>query len=79
MCRLVICCLGCVLGLPFVTQGGEYILGLVDSTLIQLPTLVVCLSELVAIVYIYGLSHQSRRVFPFVVCISVYGILSGCL
>ena len=44
--------MGCMLGLPFVTQGGQRILDLVHTAIIQLPTLTVCLCELVAIVYI---------------------------
>ena len=68
-CRLVICCLGCVLGLPFVTQGGEHILDLVDTAIIQLPTLTVCVCELVAIVYVYGLCLRLCTV-----CVSDYGL-----
>ena len=77
-CRLVICFLGCVLGLPFVTQGGEHILDLVDTAIIRLPTLTVCLCELVAIyVCVCVCLWSVLRLWtapPTMVCVSDYGL-----
>ena len=73
--------MGCVLGLPLVTQGGDQILDLVHTAIIQLPTLTVCVCELVAIVYIYDLCDSLRvwsvslwSVYPTMVYVDIYGL-----
>ncbi|XP_055959211.1 sodium- and chloride-dependent glycine transporter 1-like [Patella vulgata] len=52
--RVGVCISGCLLGLPMLTQGGSYLLDLIDSYILGFPTLFMGLIETVAIIWVYG-------------------------
>ncbi|XP_067683688.1 sodium-dependent proline transporter-like [Haliotis asinina] len=54
---LIICSAMFLLGLPLVTPGGMYWLQLMDHYAASWSLLVICLTENVAIVYIYGINR----------------------
>ncbi|XP_077560477.1 sodium- and chloride-dependent glycine transporter 2-like [Haemaphysalis longicornis] len=54
---MLYCVLGFLLGLPFVTGGGLYLVQLVDSQVVGFLLTYVALFELLAIMWIYGLEH----------------------
>ncbi|XP_067687763.1 sodium- and chloride-dependent glycine transporter 1-like isoform X2 [Haliotis asinina] len=49
------CLLGFLLGLPQVTQGGSYILNLMDTFVGGFPLLIIGLTEIVAVIFVYGI------------------------
>ncbi|XP_046351914.1 sodium- and chloride-dependent glycine transporter 1-like [Haliotis rufescens] len=53
--RIGVCLLGFLLGLPQVTQGGSYILNLMDTFVGGFPLLIIGLVELVAVIFVYGI------------------------
>lgn len=63
--RVATCAMGFLLGLPQTTQGGTYLLNLMD-TFIGLPLLLVGLFEFVAIVWIYGFRRITEDVMMMV-------------
>ncbi|ESO99865.1 hypothetical protein LOTGIDRAFT_141413, partial [Lottia gigantea] len=52
--RACVCGAGFLLGLPMLTQGGSYLLDLVDAYILGFPTLFVGLLETVVICWVYG-------------------------
>ncbi|XP_064487553.1 sodium- and chloride-dependent glycine transporter 2-like [Ornithodoros turicata] len=54
---LLYCIAGCLLGVPFVTQGGLYLLHMIDSQVVGFLLPFVALFETVSIIWIYGLEH----------------------
>lgn len=54
----ITCCLICfLLGIPMVTSGGMYVLTLMDSFSGSYGLMIVCLCELIAVSWIYGLKR----------------------
>ncbi|PVD38967.1 hypothetical protein C0Q70_01592 [Pomacea canaliculata] len=63
--RLSVCALGFLLGLPQTTQGGTYILDLMD-TFVGFPLLLVGLLEFIVIVWVYGFVRLSEDIMMMV-------------
>ncbi|XP_076458163.1 sodium- and chloride-dependent glycine transporter 1-like [Babylonia areolata] len=59
--RVSMCCLGFLLGLPQTTQGGTYLLDLLDI-FVGFPLLLVGLFEFIAIVWVYGFGRITEDV-----------------
>ncbi|XP_046542275.1 sodium- and chloride-dependent glycine transporter 2-like [Haliotis rubra] len=51
------CLLGFLLGLPFVTKGGIYVLTLTDWYCGSYSVMLVCLAEIICIMYVYGVKR----------------------
>ncbi|XP_050388401.1 sodium- and chloride-dependent glycine transporter 1 [Patella vulgata] len=62
ICRGIICFCGFLLGLPQVTQGGSYILNLMDTFVGGFPLLFAGLFEIIVLVYIYGFKKFSSDI-----------------
>ncbi|KAK7506710.1 hypothetical protein BaRGS_00002185, partial [Batillaria attramentaria] len=59
--RISVCSLGFLLGLPQTTQGGTYLLDLLDI-FVGFPLLLVGLFEFIAIVWVYGFHRLSEDI-----------------
>ncbi|KAK7507257.1 hypothetical protein BaRGS_00001192, partial [Batillaria attramentaria] len=74
--RALWCFIGFLLGLPYLTRGGSYLLDLVDNSILGFPSLVVGLCELLVLSYVYGFrqfiidvqSMTNIRPFLFIPC-----------
>ncbi|KAL5271123.1 hypothetical protein ACHWQZ_G001690 [Mnemiopsis leidyi] len=51
-----------LLALPTATNGGQYMINLMDTWAVAIPLLVVALGELIAIVWFYGIHRFTREV-----------------
>nr|KAG5713675.1 hypothetical protein BaRGS_024723 [Batillaria attramentaria] len=60
--RISVCLAAFLLGLPMVTQGGSYLLDLVDNALLGFPMLAVGLMELLVICIFYGYHNFARDI-----------------
>ncbi|KAL5006050.1 hypothetical protein ScPMuIL_017208 [Solemya velum] len=60
--RLVVCVVGFFLGLPMTTNGGMYILHLMNTYVGGFPLLFVGFVEIVAIVFIYGFMRFTKDI-----------------
>ncbi|KAK7111566.1 sodium- and chloride-dependent glycine transporter 1-like [Littorina saxatilis] len=60
--RIFVVVVCCFLGLPMLTQGGSYLLDLVDNYVVGFPTLFVGFFELIVIAWIYGHKEFSKDV-----------------
>ncbi|XP_025111311.1 sodium- and chloride-dependent glycine transporter 1-like isoform X2 [Pomacea canaliculata] len=61
--RALWCFVGFLLGFPFLTQGGAYLLDLIDNSILGYPSLVVGLCELLILGYIYGYKQISVDIY----------------
>lgn len=60
--RVVVVILGFLLGLPMVTEGGSYLLDIVDGYVVGFPTLFVGLFELICVAWIYGHTEFTKDI-----------------
>ncbi|XP_064598139.1 sodium- and chloride-dependent glycine transporter 1-like isoform X2 [Liolophura sinensis] len=62
LCRLGLVILTCILGIPMATQGGQYLLTLIDANIGGYPFLVVGLMELITLNWIYGYNRFAEDI-----------------
>ncbi|KAH9507408.1 Sodium- and chloride-dependent glycine transporter 2 [Bulinus truncatus] len=63
--RIVVCSLGFLLGIPMTTEGGFYVLELLDI-FVGFPLLIVGFFEIVSIIWVYGFNRFSEDVLMMV-------------
>ncbi|ESP01201.1 hypothetical protein LOTGIDRAFT_238321 [Lottia gigantea] len=61
-----VCCIGFLLGIAQITQGGSYITNLLDTYIGGFPLLVAGLFEIIVIIYIYGHKRFSSDIVMMV-------------
>ncbi|KAG8224495.1 hypothetical protein J437_LFUL004977 [Ladona fulva] len=60
---LSICILGFISGLPYVTQGGQFVLNLVDHYGASFVVYVLCAFEVIVINWVYGLENLCQDIY----------------